>query len=342
MRAEIEADTVNALERGAVFFDLHRERAARLDVFTATIRDGCANVLNRRLFVVQSDIDGSVSVHNPTVFHEIVPLPAGRHAAPPEIPSDTHLVGKDQLQALLVEKTLSPFLDEVRKERLRETQVVERHVETSLNTLLNRETLMLADLVTRREAGSQESGLPAGQAGLEGRIKQVENRIEDLQRRLDFRRSELARQRECSITDIRHLGRAWVLPHPERHGGALAPMRRDDEIERIARKSHAVDLKSVAQVRFVEVKGRAFTGEVALTYNEYKTAERLKQDYWLYVVFQCASPQPSLNILRDPARLHWQPIVKIEHYRLAQEDQRNPRVEEDEQAPFGDQAGGPP
>lgn len=281
-----------------------------------------------------------------------------------QLPNDAHLVGKDQLQALLVEKTLSPFLDEVRKERLRETQVVERHVETSLNTLLNRETLMLADLVTRREAGSQESGL-------EGRIKQVENRIEDLQRRLDFRRSELARQRECSITDIRHLGRAWVLPHPERHGGALAPMRRDDEIERIAvdfatnslqaegfavesvesenrgfdliaRKPHAVDLKSVAQVRFVEVKGRAFTGEVALTYNEYKTAERLKQDYWLYVVFQCASPQPSLNILRDPARLHWQPIVKIEHYRLTQEDQRNPRVEEDEQAPYGDQAGGPP
>ena len=36
---------------------------------------------------------------------------------------------------------------------------------------------------------------------------------------------------------------------------------------------------------------------------------------------------------RESAR---QPIVKIEHYRLAQEDQRNPRVEE-EQAPYGDQ-----
>ena len=359
LRAEIEVDTVSALERGAVFFDLHRERAARLDVFTATIRDGCANVLNRRLFVVQTDIDGTVSVHNPTVFHEIIPAPPGVSVQPP---SDTHLVGKDQLQALLVEKTLSPFLDDVRKERLRETVVVERHVETSLNTLLNRENMMLADLVTRREAGSQESGL-------EGRIKQVENRIEDLQRRLDHRRSELARQRECSITDIRHLGRAWVLPHPERHGGALAPMRRDDEIERIAvefatkslqaegynvesvesenrgfdliaRKPHTEDPKTFGQVRFVEVKGRAFTGEVALTYNEYKTAERLKQDFWLYVVFHCASPEPSLNILRDPARLHWQPIVKIEHYRLAQEDQRNPRVEE-EQAPYGDQPGGP-
>jgi hypothetical protein len=84
----------------------------------------------------------------------------------------------------------------------------------------------------------------------------------------------------------------------------------------IARKRHPEDPKTFTHVRFVEVKGRGYTGEVALTYNEFKTAERLKQDYWLYVVFHCASPKPSLNILRDPARLHWQPIVKIEHYRL--------------------------
>jgi superfamily II DNA or RNA helicase len=352
LRAEIESDTLAALERGAVFFDLHRDQAARLDVFTATIRDGLANVLNRRLFVVQTELDGSVSVHNPTIFHEITPAPSG-HAA--DLPDDAHLPGKDQLQATLVEKSLTPFLQEVVKERQRETQVVERHVETSLNTLLNRENLTLADLVTQRENGSQEPGL-------DGRIKQVENRIEDLHRRLDARRGELRRQRECSITDIRHLGRAWVTPHPERNAGAIAPMRRNDEVERkavqfatkaleaegfevesvesenrgfdlIARKPHPEDPKTFTQVRFVEVKGRGVTGEVALTYNEYKTAERLKQDYWLYVVFHCASPQPSLNILRDPAKLHWQPIVKIEHYRLSLEDQRNPTLNDD-QAPY--------
>lgn len=352
LRAEIEGETIKALERGAVFFDLHRDRAARLDVFTATIRDGLANVLNRRLFVVQTDLDGTVSVHNPTIFHEITPAPTGHTA---ELPDDGHLAGKDQLQAALVEKSLTPFLAEIVKERLRETQVVERHVETSLNTLLNRENLVLADLVTQRESGSQEPGL-------EGRIKQVENRIEDLHRRLDGRRSELQRQRECSITDIRHLGRAWVVPHPERNAGPIAPMRRNDEVERlavqfatqaleaegfavesvesenrgfdlIARKRHPEDPKTFTHVRFVEVKGRGYTGEVALTYNEFKTAERLKQDYWLYVVFHCASPKPSLNILRDPARLHWQPIVKIEHYRLSLEDQRNPTLNED-QAPY--------
>jgi len=38
----------------------------------------------------------------------------------------------------------------------------------------------------------------------------------------------------------------------------------------------------------IEVKGRAAVGEIALTANEYKTALRLGDAYWLYVVSNCA------------------------------------------------------
>jgi hypothetical protein len=61
------------------------------------------------------------------------------------------------------------------------------------------------------------------------------------------------------------------------------------------------------------VKGRSQIGEVALTSNEYKTAERLRQDYWLYVVFNCAV-KPVLHPIQDPAKLNWEALVKIEHY----------------------------
>ncbi len=352
VRTEIEVETAKALERGAVFYDLHRDRAARLDVFTATIRDGLANVMNRRLFVVVTDLDGTVTVHNPTLFHEIVPA-----ERPVPVPEGISLPGKDELQAVLLDKSLLPFLQEVRSERERETRVVERHVETSLNTILNRENCSLADLVTLRESGSQEQGL-------EGRIKQAENRTEEIHQRLAKRRTELEQQRQCTVSDIRHLGRAWVLPHPDRNAPNNAAMRRNYEVERIAidaatkalqeegyivesvesenrgfdlvaRKPHPEDPKTALSVRFVEVKGRGETGEIALTYNEYKTAERLRQDYWLYVVFNCATV-PSINILRDPAQLQWQPIVKIEHYRLKIEDRRNPELHEKGQAPFGE------
>ena len=65
----------------------------------------------------------------------------------------------------------------------------------------------------------------------------------------------------------------------------------------------------------IEVKGRAGVGEVALTMNEYKTAERMKNDYWLYVVFNCTAT-PDVKVIQNPARLGWEPIVKVEHYHV--------------------------
>ena len=83
----------------------------------------------------------------------------------------------------------------------------------------------------------------------------------------------------------------------------------------ISRKPHPHDDKTFTEVRFIEVKGRAGVGEVALSTNEYKTAGRLKQDYWLYAVFNCASA-PEVHIVQDPARLGWKPLVKVEHYHV--------------------------
>jgi len=51
-------------------------------------------------------------------------------------------------------------------------------------------------------------------------------------------------------------------------------------------------------------------------------AERLRKDYWLYVVFTClptgqaGASTPEIHIIRDPVRLEWEPLVKIEHYHV--------------------------
>ncbi len=84
----------------------------------------------------------------------------------------------------------------------------------------------------------------------------------------------------------------------------------------ISRKPHPEDPETSIDHRFIEVKGRAGTGQVLLSTNEHKTAERLRKDYWLYAVFNCAS-SPQLHAIQDPARLGWQPIVKIEHYHVS-------------------------
>lgn len=72
------------------------------------------------------------------------------------------------------------------------------------------------------------------------------------------------------------------------------------------------------ETRFIEVKGRAGVGEVALTANEYKTAQRLSDAYWLYVVFNCGS-KPAVTAIQNPAHLDWEPLSKIDSYRIGAE-----------------------
>ena len=52
--------------------------------------------------------------------------------------------------------------------------------------------------------------------------------------------------------------------------------------------------------RAIEVKGRAHSGGIELSENEWSKACNLRDGYWLYVVFDCATPHPRLVRVRDP------------------------------------------
>src|SRR4030095_9997711 len=69
----------------------------------------------------------------------------------------------------------------------------------------------------------------------------------------------------------------------------------------ISRRKVYDNQREKVETRFIEVKGRAAVGGIALTANEYKTAQRLGDDYWLYVAFNCAS-QPQVTLIQNPAR----------------------------------------
>ena len=332
VREEVNERVREDLQRGSVFFDLHRNKPYRLDVFSASVKDGKGNSLHRRLFVVEVNLDESMSVRQPTIFLDLALAPKGTAA-----PEGASLPDRQATEQILIEKALNPFLCGTAAERKRETETISQHIEISLNELIHRQNLRMAELLEQQQ---QDEKLPL----LAANIKQVEDRIDELNGRLERRREELDKERQCMIGDIQFLGRAWVLPHPERTSPRISPMVKDDKIEKIAieavisyerehgresesvedqnrgfdlisRKPHPEDPKTATEVRFIEVKGRSAIGEVALTTNEYKTAERLKNDYWLYVVFNCAS-KPEVHVIQNPVRLEWNPLVKIEHYHL--------------------------
>ena len=320
VREETWARVQDDLRRGAVFYDLHRERPARLDVFAASVKDGLGTTLHRRVFVTEAG-EAGLTLRQPTLFLD---LTAGV-GPPPSLPG---LASRGEAEAFLLEHGLTPFLNEVRLEREREIDAIARHVELSLNTLIDRTQVQVDGLMQREQRGEE---------GAAGNLKQAMERLEQLNDRLDRRRQELASQRQFALADLVHLGAAWVLPHPDRTG-AYGGMVTDPAIEAIAMQvamqherdrgwqpqdvsaeSRGFDVLSkdpaTQAVRFIEVKGRAGTGVVALTANEYRTAQRLAADYWLYVVFDCAST-PRLQRVSDPARLGWEAVVKVEHYRV--------------------------
>ena len=330
VRADLIDRVADDLRNGAVFYDLHSAVAYRLDVFAASILDGRANVLHRRLFVVRVD-DVGFSVRQPTIFLDLIPSKGAK------APDGVGLPDRHESERELHEQALREWLQAAKTDRERETAVVRRHVEISLNELINRAQVQLGEYEERVNRGDATPGL----AGLKAAAEQ---HVEELVVRLEERVQQLDKEQLCTIAGIDFMAQAWVLPHPERTKPEMAPMVSDADIERIAvdeairyetalgwevtsvenenrgydllsRKPHPSEPGAYVASRFIEVKGRAGVGEVGLSSNELKTAQRLGGDYWLYVVFNCATT-PELHTVQDPARIGWKAVVRVESYHV--------------------------
>lgn len=180
-------------------------------------------------------------------------------------------------------------------------------------------------LARSRLRAKAESGEPSARQELE-RVKERQRRLFDLQ---EGSVKRLKREPELiSPADVQFLAHALVVPSsdPEER------MRHDAEVEAIAvvvaksyeegfkakvrdvstpAKARAaglgewpgfdlLSLRPGAEERAIEVKGRAETGTVELSENEWAKACNLGARYWLYVVYDCASQRPRLYRVQDP------------------------------------------
>ena len=102
------------------------------------------------------------------------------------------------------------------------------------------------------------------------------------------------------VTDkeIEQIGIAIAMEYEKRQG------RTPDDVQL---KNLGYDIRSQdkGSYRYIEVKARSQEGAVALTPNEWLMAQRLKDEYWLYIVINAAS-NPELYIIQNPA-LHLKP-----------------------------------
>ncbi len=118
----------------------------------------------------------------PTTFLDLVPAPAG---AEPGI--DDGLPGPEIIEQSLIEKALQPFLDEVQQARLKEIDTISNHMEISLNELIHRQNLRMAELLSGDQSRENNPLLAAN-------LKQVEDKVDELNNRLERRRTEIERE----------------------------------------------------------------------------------------------------------------------------------------------------
>ena len=92
--------------------------------------------------------------------------------------------------------------------------------------------------------------------------------------------------------------------HEEATGATATDVSRPDLARRAGLGDWpGFDLLSVTPAgdrRAIEVKGRARTGDIELSENEWAKACNLRAGYWLYAVYDCATPRPQLVRVRDP------------------------------------------
>jgi len=330
------------LGKGASFYSLQHDAPARLDFYRGRVVDGLGQVIHERLFAVELTDQGEPRLRQPNILGNFTP------AKPPNpLPS---VASHPEALAWLNERALMPFLEEVRVERLSEVDRIAAHVELSLTELLAK-----ADEEIGKAASEIERKIP----GAEGRLAQAEARHAELLSRREKRRLELERQRALSLQGVERITSVLVLPHPERAAPEVRHLQPDPEVEAIAmqivmdhEKSKgrqvydvhernlgydltALDLDS-GELRLIEVKGLGGSaGNVLLTPNEKRVAEDRRDCYWLYVVTDCKVVPKLQEPIKDPARLQWHEVRKVDHYWLGIDALSQPMQVREGSAPYG-------
>ena len=275
-------------------------------------------LLERRLFGLRQDADGALS--ESPVEHLLL-LHGAPEVAPGAVPLAARGGAMRASAAAYAEQEMSARMADDRRAALR-AELPERRRRIGVGF-----DLRAADLAGRRSKLAAGAGSAETHDELQA-VKQ-EQRALSTERRQVLARADAAPER-IAPGEVRFIAHALVVP--ARASGALE--RYDARVEEIAvriaaawereRGSAVRDVSTPGAARLaglpdwpgfdllatppdgdarnIEVKGRAGRSAVELELNEWKQAFHLGDRYWLYVVFDCATPDPRLVRVRDPFR----------------------------------------
>ncbi|BAF60622.1 hypothetical DNA/RNA helicases [Pelotomaculum thermopropionicum SI] len=304
--------------RGAVFTDPDGRKNGLLWFLTGEIKDGRGEVAGRRLLCIYQAVDGRFSSVNPSLLWDLKPQKDNAEPETAALP-----VSKEDVITFALNHQLLPYREELLQQRQRDAALKEKYGLRSIESLILESEAKLADYETRKIKGEN---IPEVTIIQEGRKR------EDLERKKIRLQDEIRAQTSLYPSEPDVLAVIRILPGVpllegmasdesiEQVGMELAiryEREQGREPEDVSDQALGYDIRSVdaaGNCRYIEVKARAKSGAVALTPNEWLMANRLEDEYWLYVVEQAASA-PVLYTLQNPAA-HLKPeeVVEIVRY----------------------------
>jgi len=314
---------------GATFIDPEGKKDGVIWFLEAEIKDGKNEVAGKRLFAVyqdfkleshkveesdEKDIQNSpfqpLSFMSPAILWDLKPLSTDVAGAAPqkEELKQEILLDKDAVISYVVSEGLESYKKELLERRIRDAKIKEKYGIRSLDSMIAESDGKLASYYERQMKGEN---IP------EMTIQNEQKKKEDLENKRQRLQKEIEAETHLYPTDPKILGAVRVIP------GQLPPIAAgDEEIEQIGMriameyerkcgrnpedvspKNLGYDIRSYddkANYRYIEVKARAKEGAVAITPNEWLMAQRLKEEYWLYVVVNAAT-NPELYLVPNPA-----------------------------------------
>jgi len=329
-----------ALRSGAVFYDADATEPTVLWLLKCGVEDGRGQTVGERLFAIHRTA-GQFRKSQPYALLDLKPPDKGAVSVPQHIRRAA--TDEDRIIDWSLEQVTPSYFAEIEERRRKELGIKEKYVRKSLQFLIGESIKRLARFDEQlREIRDQND--PRRLSILGNRAKE-DHRRNALSQRLKDRLAEIEQERHLSERPPEVLGVAVILPAPQEVVRSVEGMESDPEVEAVAMRvsvdyerkqgREPVDVSSencgwditslhAGQVaRYIEVKGRAGEGGVALTPNEWIKAQRFGKDYWLYIVVNCAS-QPELHLIQDPAsKLSPKEEVSVVRYVVGQGDWRN-------------------
>ena len=310
----VEKEYDNSIQTGCTFYDPDGKLDGFIVFYEVEIKDGTGAIAGKRLFSFFIN-NKELKIIAPSILWDLIEE---------NNPSEESIVDiediKNKTRPLAIE-TLNQYKNELLKERKRQAEIKQKYGVKSLENLILQLDDELIELEDRKAKGEN----------VDLAIRNKQERKAEYEESFKELKKLIEQEQSLTITMPRFLGIVQVKPKITKDQDMVS----DEEIERIGMlltmeyernnqrepddvsdQNLGFDIRSKdknGNLRYIEVKARAYEGDIALTQNEWFIAKRFGDDYYLYVIFN-AFTKPELKIIQNPAK-NLTPQTKIEQVR---------------------------